>query len=444
MRQVGVVSVIAIVAASCGVQEVTEPVPQPDTIVFGRVAVVRVVEGEAGQLGPLWEVEIKGGLPESLQAVMRRDGRPIPELQADLVVKARVTPDTVCVAELRNVDLEAFKAGQEVAVVPRPGSSAMIGTKLLALEAAELYQFRSYQARFLPRALDEPPAELTGRTDATKINSSGLERTPIPVAGGTVIYFAAGLLPPISADAPPRGAVRPGMESGSGLAPWVVGGWRPYRSEWTGSGWSAPQPVLLPGLAESASAAVTWVNDSETALLVEVRVAGEPVALLASRRSSPRDPWGTVEKVERAVGESVGDGQVFAAADGALVWTSYAFGSSDLWLAMPDQEGAPLEPRINTLGPEWAPRLGPNTTLFFCRGERQLVFAGGAVREVRLPGAQRRPLLEAAPTRGGEALFLRYPALYAPTELDWDVAVAPRDGEGWGSPVPLDDYLVVQ
>lgn len=440
MRRVGVVSVVAIVAAACGVQEVTAPVPQPDTIVFGRVAMVRAVEGEAGQLGPLWDVEIKGGLPESLQAVMRRDGRPIPVLEADLVVKARVTPDTVCVADMRNADLEAFKAGQEVAVVPRPGSSAMIGTKLLTLEAAELYQFRSYQARFLPRSLEETPAELTGRTDPGKINSSGLERTPIPVAGGKVIYFAAGLLPPISANAPPRGAVRPGMESGSGLAPWAVGGWRPYRSEWTGSGWSAPQPVLLPGLAEGASAAVSWVNEGETALLVEVRREGEPIALLASRRANPRESWGELEKVERAAGESVGDGQAFAADDGALVWTSHAFGSSDLWLAMPDQPGAPLEPRINTLGPEWAPRVGPNTTLFFCRAERQLVFAGGVVREVRLPGTQRRPLLEAAPTRGGEALFLRYPAWYAPAELDWDVAVAPRDGEGWGSPVPLDDW----
>lgn len=440
MRRWGVAGMAAIVAAGCGVQEVTAPVPQPDTIVFGRVAMVREVEGEAGQRGQAWEVEIKGGLPESLQAVMRRDGRPIPVLEADLVVKARVTPDTVCVAEARNADLEAFKAGQEVAVVPRPGSSAMVGAKLLTLDAAELYQFRSYQARFLPRALDETPAELTGRADAAKVNSSGLERTPIPLAGGKVLYFAAGLLPPIKEEAAPRGAVRAGMAGEAGLAPWAVGGWRPYRSEWTGSAWSAPQAVLLPGLSEDASAAVTWVNDGETSLLVEVRREGEPIALLASRRGSPREPWGALEKVERAAGESIGDGQAFAADDGALVWTSHAFGSSDLWLAMPGQPGAALEPRINTLGPEWAPRVGPNTTLFFCRAERQLVFTGGVVREVRLPGAQRRPLLEAAPTRTGDALFLRYPAFYAPAELDWDVAVAPRDGEGWGVAVPADEW----
>jgi len=440
MRRWGIAGLAAVMAAGCGVQDVTTPVPQPDTIVFGRLVTVREVEGEARQGGQVWDVEIKGGLPESLQAVMRRDGRPIPSLEADLVVRARVTPDTVCVANLRTADLEAFKAGQEVAVVPRPGSSAMIGTKLLTLEAAELYQFRSYQARFLPRALDEMPAEFSGRTDATRVNSSGLERTPIPVAGGTVLYFAAGLLPPITENAAPRGAVRAGMASESGLAPWAVGGWRPYRSQWTGNRWSAPEPVLLPGLSDDASAAVTWVNEDETALLVEVRRPDAPVALMASRRSSPREPWGALVKVERATGESVGDGQAFAADDGALVWTSYAFGSSDLWLALPGQEGAPLEPRINTLGPEWAPRVGPNTSLFFCRAERQLRFGGGVVREVRLPGAQRRPLLEAAPTRGGEALFLRFPAFYAPAELDWDVAVAPKDGEGWGEPVPLDEW----
>jgi len=198
--------------------------------------------------------------------------------------------------------------------------------------------------------------------------------------------------------------------------------------------------VALQGLAEEASAAVTWVNDDETSLLVEVRRQDEPVALFAARRNSPKDSWGPLERVERAVGESVGDAQRFAARDEALVWTSYAFGSSDLWLAMPGQAGAGLEPRINTLGPEWAPRVGPNTTLFFCRGERQLLFGGGVVREVRLPGALRRPLLEAAPTRGGEALFFRYPAWFAPGELDWDLAVALREGESWGTPIPLDEW----
>ncbi len=440
MRQLGVVGLAVMAAAGCGVQEVTAPVPQPDTIVFGRVAAVREVAAEAPQRGPAWEVEIKGGLPESLQAVMRRDGRPIPTLEADLVVKARVTADTVCVAGLQTADIDAFRAGQEVAAIPQPGSSAMTGTKLLTLDAAELYQFRSYQVRFLPRALDEMPPELSARNDPARINSSGLERTPLPVAGGKVVYFAAGLLPPLKEGAPPRGAVRPGMEKDGGLAPWAVGGWRPYRSQWTGSGWSAPEAVTLPGLPEDASAAVTWVNEGETSLLVEVRQEARPVALMAARRGSVRESWGALQRVERAVGESVGDGQAFAADDGALVWTSYAFGTSDLWLAMPGQQGAALEPRINTLGPEWAPRVGPKTSLYFCRAERQLLFSGGMVREVRLPGAQRRPLLEAAPTRSGEALFLRYPALYGPGELDWDLAVAPRDGDGWGAPVPLDEW----
>jgi hypothetical protein len=143
--------------------------------------------------------------------------------------------------------------------------------------------------------------------------------------------------------------------------------------------------------------------------------------------------------VVQASGESTGDGQRFGAHDGALVWTVYDANGSDLWLAMTDRKGQPLEPRINTLGPEWAPRVGPGTTLYFCRADRQLLFGAKMVQEVRLPGKQRRPLLEAAPTPDGDYLFFVVPR-YASPQLDTDIAVARRVGKGWSDPVPVDDW----
>ena len=84
--------------------------------------------------------------------------------------------------------------------------------------------------------------------------------------------------------------------------------------------------------------------------------------------------------------------------------------------------------------------MGPNNTLYFCRGERQLVFSGGAVEEIRLPGAQLRPLLEAAPATDGALLFFRVPR-FVPGEPDWDLAVAVRAADGrWGAAVRLDDW----
>jgi hypothetical protein len=121
------------------------------------------------------------------------------------------------------------------------------------------------------------------------------------------------------------------------------------------------------------------------------------------------------------------------------VWTAYSDGGSDLWLATGGAPGQPLEPRINTLGSEWAPRLGPGNTLYFCREQRQLLFAGGIVQEVRLAGKQRVPLLEACPARSGSLLFFRIPR-YAPGQLEWNLAVAAREGESWGKPTLLDEW----
>jgi hypothetical protein len=424
-----------VVLAGCLGQDTNAPVPQPDTPIFGRVAAIRQATDESGD----WEVDVSTRIPLALEKLMREQGRTIPQLEKDLTSQVKVTPDTVCVAEGRATDLAAFRVGQEVAVMPVPGSSAMVGTRKLLATAAELYLFTSYQERFLPRTLERLPEAIIGPSDPSRIDSCGLERTPIPLRGGTVVYFAAGLLPPLGPGGSPRGAVRQGMRDGKGgFAPWAVGGFRPYRVALGKDGWAEPTPVSLPGLEPDASARITWVSEDETSCLVEVDRPGKPNALLVSRRAGADKPWGALAGVERAKGTSTGDGQYLGRSEKALVWTVYDANGSDLWLDM-GKGGQPLEPRINTLGSEWAPRVGPGTTLYFCRGERQLLFAGGAVNEVRLPGKQRHPLLEATPTADGALLFCTVPR-YAPGTLFSDIAVAPRSGKGWGPPVPLDQW----
>lgn len=447
---VGIVLVLTL--AGCGGQDVSRPVPQPDTLVMGRIAAIRMDTPEAG----LVEVEVQAGLPETIHNVMVRDGKAVPLLEKDLKMRVRIGPGTVCVANYVNTDIDTFRIGQEVAVVPVPGSSAMIGTRELIAEADELYLFNAYQIRHLPGSLDSIPAAVRQPADPARINSAGLEMTPWPLQGGKVVYFAAGLLPDQRGgdDAPPLGAVRPGMESEPGkLVPWAVAGFRPYRVAWGKAGWERPEPVDFPGLAVEASARVTWVGKDETSCLVEVLGSGGTRRLFSSTRKSAAQPWGELQPMVVEGGTEVGDAQRFAAtakedtagtatpttmASESLIWTVYEAGSSDLWMTSGGRPAKMLDPRMNTLGSEYAPRVGPNV-LYFCRGDRQLRFASQAIEEVRLPGRQRRPLLEAAPSADGMLLFYRVPR-YTPWQLDWNLAVSRKEGAGWSAGVLLDDF----
>lgn len=439
MRPSWLVFALSVLSVGCGMQDTNTPVPQPDSLILGRIAAIREAAGEPG----VWEVEINEALPEQMQDAMRREGRLVPALDKDVTVRVRVTGDSVCVAGLRAGDLDDFRVGQEVAVNPVPGTTAMTGSKLITADAAELYLFSAYRLRFLPRSLDSLPDEVKAPSDPRRINSAGLEMTPLALQGGKVVYFAAGLLPGVplgGKQAPPVGAVRPGMRDRSGtLASWAVGGFRPYRVTFGKGGWEEPQPVELPGLMPDAKARFTWVNEDETSCLVEVTGADGTRQLLDGQRSSAKVPWGKLAKLDLPGGPSIGDAQRFGRHLKAVVWTVYDSNGSDLWLSTEGKPGQMLEPRINTMGPEFAPRVGPNTTLYFCRADRQLLFAGGVVQEVRLPGAQRRPLLEAVPAKDGSLLFFRVPR-FTPGALDWDLAVAARAGSGWGKPVLLDDW----
>lgn len=411
------------------------PVPQEDVLIVGRL----LGQLERSQEPGVFDLQVRLAIPESIKGVMREEGRPIPESEKEMVAKVKVTPDTVCVVEGMAGELSQLRSGQEVVVVPVSGSCAMVGESELLAEAAEVYDFRSYQVRFLPKSVESWPAWLSQRQDPSKINSSGKEVAPIPVKSGRVLYFSAGLLPPLAPDQPHRGARREGMTRGGRLLPWAEqGGLRPYRTEFQEGGWRPPAPVIFPDLPDEASVRVTWVSPDENALLAELRLPGSQPQLVQSSRSASGS-WGRLEAVPELSQKPSGDGQRFGSQLQALVWTVYEFQSSDLYLKLAGQEAGPLEPRINTVNAEWAPRLGPNTTLYFCRGDRQLLFANKTLQEVRLPGTLRRPLQEAAPTADGKLLFFRFPR-YSPGEPDWDIAVAQRQGEGWGVPTPVDEF----
>lgn len=421
--------------SACPKDVTKTPVPQEDVLVVGRLAAANESPQEPGVV----TLEIRLAMPESIKPVMRKEGRPIAEAQEEMMAKVRVDRSTVCVVDGVAGDVSRLRVGQEVVAVPISGSCAMVGAKTLLADAAEVYDFRSYQVRFLTKSLEQIPSWVNDRRDPAKVNSSGKEVSPVPLAAGKVLYFSAGLLPPVREGESPRGALRPGMVRGGALLPWAEkGGLRPYRTEFARGSWTPPQELVFPDLPEDASLRVTWVSEDESALLAELRLPGKEPQLVQSTRQG-KGSWGPLEAVPDTAGKAAGDGQRFGKQLGAMVWTVYEFGSSDLWLKFQNQAGQPVEPRINTLGAEWAPRLGPNTTLYFCRGDRQLLFAKQTVSEVRLPGNQRLPLLEAAPTADGSLLFYRLPR-YTPGELDWDIFVSKKQGEGWSAPVPVDEF----
>jgi hypothetical protein len=409
------------------------PVPQEDVLIVGRLLALKERPQEPG----VFDVTVRLAVPEALKGVMRKEGRPIPESEKEMVAQVKVDRGSVCVVEGQAAELSQLRVGQEVVVVPVSGSCAMVGDRELLADAAEIYEFRSYQLRALPKSLETIPDWVNERRDPQKINSSGKEVSPIPLAGGKVLYFSAGLLPPLRPQDPPRGALRPGMTREGKLLPWAEGGGvRPYRTEYVNGAWKPPQPVVFPNLPEDASLRVSWVSEDERSLLAELRLPGQDPQLV---QATWNGAWGPLEPVPETAGKATGDGQRFGKKGQALVWTVYEYGASDLYLKMEGTEARPLEPRINTANSEWAPRVGPNTTLYFCRGDRQLLFAKQTIQEVRLPGTCRHPFSEAAPTANGQLLFFRVPRFTA-GEPDWDLAVAQRQGEGWGQAIPLDEF----
>jgi hypothetical protein len=144
------------------------------------------------------------------------------------------------------------------------------------------------------------------------------------------------------------------------------------------------------------------------------------------------------------LGEDAADGVYLAGSSTKIAFVSSRGGGqqSDLFLYDSETEdGAlPLEPRLNTLGNEWSPRVGVNNELFFNRGDRQMLLAGGQLTELRLPMPHRATFTQAVPSNDGKWLFFCLPRL-RPNDFDQDIYVASwsRD-DGIGEALPVDAW----
>jgi hypothetical protein len=383
-----------------------------------------------------WTALIRVGPPRALLDAEEEAGHTPPSVQKGLQATVTVTGDTVVVYRDLPAALEEIDPGTEVAVVPVAGTTRMIGSDDLRLEASTVMDFASYRRWRLPGLKAEDDSEVD-RADL--INSSGAEIAPAPVGGGEILYFTYHLRPPAGEDDEWHGAVREGLvvpdEEHAPLE-------RSYRSELGESGWSPPALVQFPGLDDVAQIRVTWVSADELQCLVTVSESGQQPWVGRASRERADAPWGPPQRLE-FLGDGAHDAVYLTGSTKKIVFVATMSGTQgDLLLYDPGDERSPLplQPQICTLGNEWNPRTGPANELFFCREDRQLVFADGRVRALALPGPQRTVFTQGAPTDDGKWLFVCTPR-FRPVELDQDIYVAPL-GEGFtlGRPVAVDDW----
>ncbi len=429
-----IVSIICLVfTGACDFLDPARPTAQPDAEVFGNLIEVTRSPDDPD----VWTAVIQVGPPRALRAAEEETGKPTPAVEKGLVATVTVGPDAVVIADDRPAGLETIPSGTEVVVLPVPGTTQIRGSSELWVEADTLMDFSTYTLWMLPKLA---AAAAPGLDDPQVINSSGSELAPVPVAGGNVLYFSARLRPPATAEEAWHGALRDGLTA-EGEA--VGGIERSYRTEQVDAGWSAPELVVFPGLEDALVQRVSWVSEDEVECLVTVKTSAEPPWVGVARRSNAAAQWGEVEPIEGVGGQSR-DAVYLTGSRTKLVFATDRGGRDrdDIFLFDPDVETGPLplQPEICSFGNEWNPRTGPDNELFFCREDRQLLFKGGQVRALRLPGPHRTVFTQAAPTADGRWVFFSIPR-YRPLSFDEDIYVAPV-GEDWslGTPVPVDDW----
>lgn len=419
-----------VAAGGCNMVNPDRPVSQPDTTVFGNL--LQVTKGTGGDGAVVLHVKV--GAPRLLLKEQEKEGRPTPAMEGGLQAEVTAGPDTVVVLA-GGRSLGDLPAGTEIVVIPVSGTTRMVGTKKVLLDAAYLLDFASYRHWKLPK-LEQGGAQHPVE-DPARINSAGIERAPVPLAGGRVLYFSARYRRPLEPGGRFLGARRKGLpdpKKGAVL--------RPYRTELKKDGWSEPAPVVFPDVADTTSIEISWVDPKETRCLVTVTPPeGVPWVGEATRKSG-KAAWGGIERVESLGKEDARDGVFLAGSSTMIVFATRRSGSSDLFLSSPEKSPMPmpLDPRINTPGSEWGPRVGPKNELLFCREDRQLLYVGGVVRPVRLPGTFRIVITEANPTRDGSWVFFCRPQ-YTPVDQDQDIWVAAWSAGGkLGEPVAVDAW----
>ncbi len=435
-RTIPAALLMMVLAAGCDLLNPARPTPHTDTNLFGNLIEVQLDEGET----EAWRVRVRIGLPRAFARAEAGDGKPTPVVEQGMVADILVTTDTVVLGGGVPVFIEDITPGSEVVIVPVPGSTRMVGTSNITVEANYLMDFDTYRRWQLP-ALALDGDELAAIEDPSRINSAGVEGAPVPVGDGQTLYFTSRLRAPAGADGAWVGARRDGLREPDPENPPVE---RTYRTSLTEDGWSFPELVVFPGLDGMAVVRVTWMNGDETDCLVTVMESDGSSWIGQSGRDSVEEPWGELQRLTGLGDGGPRDAVFLAGSRTKLVFTDSLGGnpSTDLLLLDPGVAEAPqvLTPPITTAASEWGPRVGPGNELFFVRGDRQFMVDGGAVRSVAIPARHRAVITQVAPTNNGEWVFLCMPH-YTPVELDNDIFVAPWIGENrLGAPVPVDDW----
>ncbi|HHQ48863.1 MAG TPA: hypothetical protein ENK19_08290 [Acidobacteria bacterium] len=426
------VALAIVAAAGCNMVNPDRPTPQPDTIVFGNLLQVTPVKNAEGTV----RVDLRVGAPRLLVNEQEKQGRPTPSLQGGTEGVVTAGPDTVVVLS-GGRSLKDLPGGTEMVAIPIPGTTRMVGTKKVLVDAAYLMDFTTYRRWRLPKL--EPGSETPPTDDPSRINSAGIEHAPVPLHGGTVLYFTARYRRPWKPGGAVYGARRAGLPDpakGGGIVD------RPFRTALKGTGWSEPKAVVFPKMDEKTSYEISWVDADETRCLVTVTPPKGVSWVAVSSRPKATAPWGKLQRMEALGKEDARDAVYLAGSHTMVVFSTARSGSQDLFLLSPKKSAnpMPLDPRINTPGSEWCPRVGPKNELLFCRGDRQLLYVGGVVRPIRLPGAFRKVLTEANPTHDGSWVFFCRPS-YTPVDQDQNIWVARWSPDGkLGEPVAVDQW----
>ncbi len=423
-----------VAAAGCNMVNPDRPQPQPDTIVYGTLIATTPDAKRPNTV----VVRLRVQAPRELGKETMTKARPTPSIAEGITAEVAVGPDTVVLRKGEAApSLSAFPVGTEMVALPVSGTTRMIGSKRVLCDASYLVDFTTYRQWRLPKLGEASP--VAAQDDPARINSSGVEHSPVPLKGGRVLYFAAHLRAPWTAKGKPFGALRPGLPKPGGPLGLAE---RTYRTELTPKGWTPPKLVVFPGMDKDSVVRVSWMNEAETLCLVTVKEPGHPAWAGRSSRRSASKLWGPIERLDQLGKGDTEDAVYLAGSTSMISFSRTSSGkNSDLYLFMPKRGKAmPLDPRINTPSPEWCPRVGPVNQLFFCRADRQLEYTKGAVHPLRLPGKFRQVLTEANPTRDGHWMFFCLPR-YTPVELDQNIEVARWHKDGsLGAPIPVDQW----
>ena len=186
---------LVMVVSGCDLLNPARPTPHDDTILFGNLIEVGDDEGEPG----VWWVRIRIGLPRAFARAEAAEGKPTPTMEQGMVADVRVTSDTVVLVNGRPDLISNINPGGEVVVIPVAGTTRMIGTSNISVEAGYITDFDTYRRWQLPGlGVEEDPDP---REDPARINSAGVEGSPVPVGDGSVLYFSARLRLPARAGA---------------------------------------------------------------------------------------------------------------------------------------------------------------------------------------------------------------------------------------------------